>query len=123
MFFILCLIGNLSENKFKQVLNLEQDELHNKITEWVSAGLALELKNRFYEINTFDNREYFEKIIKAIFHLANQPTKEPNIWDQYIVNFDSENLLQKMMIVISLLNLSETYLIRLKAHIHSRLTY
>ncbi|WP_195715210.1 P-loop NTPase fold protein [Ancylomarina sp. 16SWW S1-10-2] len=88
--------GDLSEIEFSNARDLDHNKFLTKITEWTKLGLAVELKNRFYEINTFDSREDFEKIIRAIFHLAIFPIRNTNMVFVNIVNFDSKNLLKKL---------------------------
>lgn len=88
--------GALSEIEFSKARSLSQEEFNTKITQWVSEGLEFELKNRFSEIKSFDNREDFEKIIKAIFHLANQTTKNPNFFSRNLVGYDGKDLMDKV---------------------------
>lgn len=89
-------VGHLSELEFSKFRALPLQEFLNQITIWVNKGMAQEIKNKFYEIDIFDNQEDFEKIILSIFHLANLPSKEPNHWGKYLINFDNENLLRKL---------------------------
>lgn len=88
--------GALSEIEFSKARLLSQNKFNAKITQWVSDGLEFELKNRFSEIKSFDNREDFEKIIKAIFHLANQPAKNPRFLSRNLVGYDGKDLMDKM---------------------------
>lgn len=88
--------GALSEIEFSKARSLSQEEFNAKITQWVSEGLEFELKNRFSEIKSFDNREDFEKIIKAIFHLANQTTKNPNFFSRNLVGYDGKDFMNKI---------------------------
>jgi hypothetical protein len=98
---------SLSEIQFAHAMSLNQNDFNNKITEWVNNKLEVELKNRFGEIKTFDTREDFEKIITAIFHLANQKTQKPHFFSRDLVGYDGEDLYYKLY--NSENKLSETY--------------
>jgi hypothetical protein len=86
--------GNLSYSEFSKARGFSQKEFNSKISNWVKEGLEFELIKKFIEIHSFDNREDFEKIITAVFHLANQPSKKPeppyriNVGyeDRYLIN-------------------------------------
>ena len=88
--------GNLSEIEFSKARSLSQVQFNSKITEWLKAGLENELKNRFSEINSFDSRDDFEKVIRAIFHLANYPSKRYGYDSWNLVGFNGEDLHNKM---------------------------
>jgi KAP family P-loop domain len=86
---------NLSELKFTKARNTSLDEFKDEIINWVNAGVELELKWRLEEIRDFNNREDFEKIISAIFYLANLQTKITNS-PFSLVLFSKENLYSKL---------------------------
>ncbi len=88
--------GSLSEIEFSNARTLSQNDFNTKISEWVLANLEFELKSRFSEIKTFDNTEDFEKIIQAIFHLANQKKLNSNIFSSNLVGYDSKDLYDKL---------------------------
>lgn len=88
--------GSLSEIEFSNARTLSLKDFKSKISEWVLANLESELKNRFSEIKSFDNREDFEKIIRAIFHLANQKTLNPNMYSGSLVGYDGKDLYNKL---------------------------
>ncbi len=88
--------GSLSEVEFSNARILNQRDFNTKISEWVLANLEFELKNRFSEIKTFDNKEDFEKIIRAIFDLANQKTLNPNMFSRNLVGYDGKDLFDKL---------------------------
>lgn len=88
--------GSLSEIEFSNARTLNQNDFNSKISEWVLANLEFELKNRFSEIKTFDNTEDFEKIVRAIFHLANQKTLNPNMFSRNLVGYDGKDLFGKL---------------------------
>jgi len=88
--------GSLSEIEFSNARTLSLKDFNSKISEWVLANLESELKGRFNEIKSFDNRDDFEKIIKAIFHLANQKTLIPNIYSGNLVGYDGKDLYNKL---------------------------
>ena len=88
--------GSLSEIEFSKARALSSEEFNKKITEWVKQNLEFELKSRFAEIKSFDNREDFEKVINAIFHLANQKTLIPNMFSRQLVGYDGKDLYDKL---------------------------
>jgi hypothetical protein len=88
--------GVLSEIAFSNARSLSFKEFNSKITQWVSDGLEFELRNRFCEIKSFDSRDDFEKVIKAIFHLANLKTIKSNSFSQNLVGYDGKDLLDKI---------------------------
>ncbi len=90
--------GTLCENEFIEARESSQNIFNEKISKWVATGLEIELKNRFYEIKSFDSREDFEKVIQAIFHLAKQPSLLYRD-GLYIgeVGFDYSNLINKLI--------------------------
>ena len=67
--------GHLSVVEFSKYRRKDFKAFAEKISQWVSEGLASQLKERFYEIKHYDNREDFENVIKAILFLANQKVK------------------------------------------------
>ncbi|WPP49653.1 KAP family P-loop NTPase fold protein [Catalinimonas niigatensis] len=88
--------GALSEVEFSNARALNQNKFNSNITHWVEGGLEFEVKDRFSEVKSFDNREDYEKIIRAIFHLANQPSKNKGFYAEILVGYDGENLMHKM---------------------------
>ncbi|WP_421978646.1 KAP family P-loop NTPase fold protein [Roseivirga seohaensis] len=87
--------SNLSAIEFSLYRNRSSQELNNKITHWINQGLEFELQRKFQEINDYDDRQDFEKIVLGIFHLANH---EPHLEKTYrsIVGFDTGNLKNKL---------------------------
>jgi hypothetical protein len=88
--------GNLSEIDFSNGRLLPQEEFNSLITRWVENGFEYELQDRFSRIKSFDNKEDFEKVIRAIFHLANQKTKNPNFITRDLVGYEGRDLLSKL---------------------------
>ena len=88
--------GNLSEIEFSKARSLSQEQFNSKISEWLKSGLENELKNRFSEINSFDSRDDFEKVIRAIFHLANYPSQRYAYDSWNLVGFNGEDLQNKL---------------------------
>ncbi|MBL0742628.1 KAP family P-loop NTPase fold protein [Chryseolinea lacunae] len=68
--------GNLSEVQFGSARVSSQEDFNSQITGWVQKGYEYELQERFTRIKSFDNRQDFEKIIRAIFHLANGKSQQ-----------------------------------------------
>jgi hypothetical protein len=88
--------GNLSEIDFSNGRLLSQEEFNSLITRWVDNGFEYELQDRFSRIKSFDNKEDFEKVIHAIFHLANQRTKNTKITTRDLVGYEGRDLLSKL---------------------------
>jgi len=86
--------SNLSETEFKEFRLKTFDEFCNKIKEWTRNGLRWELKERFENIKTYDDKKDFEQIIKAIFCFARIPKNE-NVVGDYS-GFDFDNLYRKL---------------------------
>jgi hypothetical protein len=82
--------------EFTNARSNSQEEFNEKISEWVSDKKEHELITRFIEIKSFDNKEDFEKIIRAIFHLANQPTKLQPIYYGDLVGYLNKDLIDKL---------------------------
>lgn len=97
--------GSLSEIKFSKGRSLKSSEFNTLIDDWISKGLANEVSNRFYEIKAYDNKEDFEKVIKAIFHLANHENKTNQNFN--IIGYDSKDLQEKLADYRNLI--AETY--------------
>lgn len=94
--------GELSYVEFDKARMKSQNEFNKKISDWVDKGMVNEVKQRFYQIKTFDNKDDFKKIIRAIFHLANIPTDSKSIIVLYhIIDYHSQNLLDKITGYIS----------------------
>lgn len=85
---------NVSEIEFSKFRLKPIDEFQTKIEEWIKKGLRWELKTRFEEIKEFSDKTDFEKIIKAIFHLARVP--QVKLFDNDYTGFDFDNLYNKL---------------------------
>lgn len=88
--------GNLSEIEFSNARASSQDVFNSKITEWVEKNMENELKNKFSQILSFDGKEDFEKIIKAIFHFASLPSDNDKIFSTGIVDYNKKDLNNKI---------------------------
>lgn len=86
--------NNLSEIEFSKYRTKSFEEFSKKIHEWTEQGLRWELKQRFENIETFNNKDDFEQIINAIFYFARIPTIE-NINSDFS-GFNFENLYGKL---------------------------
>jgi len=89
--------GNLSEIEFSRARELSSAEFNDRINKWVEKGLEKELQNRFEDINNYDDSEDFEKIITAIFHLANQKVLSEKSEKYYYVGYDKNDLINKLI--------------------------
>lgn len=93
-FAIRLLEGNISEIEFSKSRNSNQTDFNNFIQATAAKGLSLELRNRFEQINSFDSREDFQKVITGIFALANCPAKEG--WISENVGYSPEDFANKL---------------------------
>lgn len=87
--------NNLSEIEFSRYRTKPFNEFCERIKYWTGQGLRWELKVRFEDINAFNDKDDFEKIIKAIFCFARIP-KNKNIESDYS-GFDFDNLYDKIV--------------------------
>lgn len=87
--------GDLSEVEFSNARRNNLDTFKFKIDEWVAKGFQDLLRSRFEEISKFDDRDDFEKVIKAIFYLANKKYIDKDS-KEYFVYFDPNNLADKL---------------------------
>ncbi|MGZ4053659.1 MAG: KAP family P-loop NTPase fold protein [Bacteroidia bacterium] len=86
----------LSEVEFNNARALNSNDFNKKITEWVDEELEFEVGNRITEIKDFENKEDFEKIITAIFHLANLKAKKSNGFSRRLIGYDGKDLINKI---------------------------
>lgn len=94
--------GELSYVEFDKARMKSQDEFNQRITEWVDNGMVNEVKQRFYQIKTFDDSKDFEKIIKAIFYLANLPSGGKSVIAMdCIIGYDRKDLIEKISLYAS----------------------
>jgi len=82
--------GELPYVEFDKARMKPQNEFNEKIFEWIEKGMAYELNQRFKDIMAFDNKDDFEKIIRAIFYLANLPDTNE------IIGYHTPNLIEKI---------------------------
>ncbi len=87
---------NLSEVEFSNARLLSSEEFQKKIAEWVESGLEYRLQERFIEIKTFDDRGDYQKIITAIFYLANLPIVNSKRYSKNAVGYEGRDLSSKM---------------------------
>jgi len=88
--------GNLSYIEFTKARAASQEEFNRFIASCVKKGLQLELMVNFENIRDFDNREDFEKVIKGIFHYANEKAQAPYNSLSRIVGYDANDLKNKL---------------------------
>ena len=88
-------VEDLSENDFRESIQMDQKILNEKIKEWLDKGMESKVGKRFVEIRSFGSKEEYEKIIKAIFYFANLPSKFREK-DQDIVRYDHYDLTNKI---------------------------
>ncbi len=88
---------SLSEVEFSDACDLDQSGFNSKLSEWLSEGMESELKSQFYDIITFDSREDYEKIIRAIFYIANWKKDSASRY----IGFDFQIVYEKLSLLIS----------------------
>lgn len=87
--------SDLSMVEFSKERASSQEDFNNQITVWVKGGLGEDVKEKLEDINDYDNKADYEKIIKAIFHLGRQP--ESGYRNQiFHVQFDNNKIFQKI---------------------------
>jgi len=85
--------NELSENEYLEFSQAPLAEFITQIDKWIDEGKRFNLLIRFREVRTFNSKEEFEKIIKAIFYFANKI----DIKDQhYQARYDNEDLYNKL---------------------------
>jgi len=88
--------GEISNKGFSGAMELTQEDLNNQISTWIGKGMESELKVRFIDLKEFDNKEQYEKHIKAIFYLANIKREKSESKDDYI-GFNFDELINKLI--------------------------
>lgn len=87
--------GDFSEIEFSNARMQEQIDFNSKIKELIERGFVDQLVDNFTKINHFDNREDFEKVICAIFFLANQKKQDAET-DKDVVGYDGTDIRIKL---------------------------
>eukprot|EP00825_Cyclidium_porcatum_P006943 TRINITY_DN1347_c0_g1_i2.p1 TRINITY_DN1347_c0_g1~~TRINITY_DN1347_c0_g1_i2.p1 ORF type:complete len:301 (-),score=57.35 TRINITY_DN1347_c0_g1_i2:76-978(-) len=88
---------NLPNNEFIESIKLDFEELKTRINKWIDQGLEDDILSRFFEIKTFHNKDEYEKIIKTIFYLANQKSKESATnYSNDRINYNGYDLIGKL---------------------------
>jgi hypothetical protein len=90
---------DLSEVEFGNSLKSPLDVFLAKISLWVEKGLGNILRIRFEEIDRFDSKEGFERVMTAIFYLARQKHKGLNFTT---IGFDVSNIELKLRTQLNL---------------------
>lgn len=88
--------GSLSEIEFGDARDGTQKDFNTKILEWVNMGLAGELRLMFKQVDRFDNRADFEKIIQAIFFFGNLPDETYSRFVGFKFGYDIKDLVSKL---------------------------
>jgi hypothetical protein len=78
--------SDLSKIDFSKARAHEQIVFNSSIAEWVTNGLEDEVLDMFREIKDFDNSEDFEKLVNALFFLANCTSRKYSGIVQYWYN-------------------------------------
>jgi hypothetical protein len=93
-YFDFSLTGRLDQHEFDEALTLPIEELEKKISEWSKARqITTDLIVKLENLSTPDNKEFFEKVIRAIVYLTNQP--HPNDSTK-LLSFSFHNFYEKL---------------------------
>lgn len=87
--------GNLSEVEFSIARRLDQTNFNATISKWVEQKTEYQLQHRFKEIDTFVDREDYEKTIRAILHLARLKSLFPTKYSK-LVGYEGSDLKKKL---------------------------
>ena len=88
--------SNLSGVEFREFRKKELSIFLRKVDDWYHRKLSIELQKTFECITRFDNQKDYEKIIKAIFHLANKEAQHADL-KGFMFSFDCHNLMRKII--------------------------
>ncbi|WP_162915854.1 KAP family P-loop NTPase fold protein [Paraflavitalea soli] len=93
-YFDYSMAGRLDQQEFNEALKLPIENIEKKIEEWstmrqISTDLIVKLEN----LTPDSDKDFFEKIIKAIVYLTYQPN--PND-PRNLLSFDKVNFIQKL---------------------------
>lgn len=88
--------SDLSEIEFSKSRQKSQKEFKSKIKEWVDKGLGSEVAEKLKQIDFFDNKDDFEKVIECIFYFANLPNDRSQFFRREFIDFDQYNLYYKI---------------------------
>lgn len=92
-YFILGIEGKLSEITFSKMRQMPYEDFIKMLEDLVyNQDLSFELSVRFEQIQSFDNKEDFEKIIKGIFHFANLPSPQNRDKRLETINYNGKEL-------------------------------
>ena len=83
---------NLSEVAFSNARILDQNSFNKTIANWCDKDLQSEIAIRFVQVDKFNDKEDFEKIIRAQFYFGNLIF----LGEGYPLGYDLKNLEQKM---------------------------
>lgn len=89
--------GRLPEGEFKLALNAGNTEFLSALDKFVENGLELPLIKRISEMNKFQNRQEFERIIQGIFHLTTLDSKRAEYTAHTKVGYPSNDLFNKLI--------------------------
>jgi hypothetical protein len=84
--------GDLSEIDFSKARSMDLTTFQNKIKDWSNQNLKNDLRRKFENLNSYYDREDYEKIIQSIFYFARLRSVSDSIFD----GFDYDNLFTKI---------------------------
>lgn len=87
--------SNLSEVEFANARKSTNKQFNAFIREKTKQGHGWNLRDRFEDIKAFDDKEDFERVIQAIFHLAKQPNENNAGFKEYM-EYSGEDLYNKL---------------------------
>ncbi len=88
--------GNLSEIEFSRARSSTPEEFNSHILKWVNEGSYTAVAERLELIKHFDNRQDFEKIIRAIFFYANIQTGDSDPLFGNLLGYNGKDIISKM---------------------------
>ena len=88
--------GTLSEVDFLNAINTPKENLERQIKNWVNDGLYDELRDRYEKLDSYANKEEYEKVIKSIFFLVNYKLNDTPVIAFRKAPFDESKLIDKL---------------------------
>lgn len=88
--------SNLSELEFSKYRRKNTQEIKKQIKEWVEKGLQSEVEIRLKNIELFESKEDYEKMIESIFYFSSLPNPSSSKSSRDYIGFDSNNLYYKL---------------------------
>lgn len=88
--------SNLSEIEFSNFRRKNTQEFKEQIKKWVEKELQSEVAIRLENIELFESKEDYEKVIESIFYFASLPNSSNAKYRRDYIGFNSNNLYYKL---------------------------